>query len=307
MSEVREIRMEDENGNIYYPHNTGEVTFLKDGRTVQEFFDNGGDIRGSVTIEGGTELKALAVKRTMTEKEYKSVFGIIGIGSNGKPSAQIRLENTTDSNIVGIGITETGFVPSISDDITLGSNISVWKSLYTLGGRIYHTATVGANGSYVIEPQEGKQLIFNVTSADGLKVNQIKMYASDNGERGIIPAINGVTSLGSNDFRFSDIWLNQFSKSENGYTKLPNGFILQWGTITMGQGFQYATYPISFPNKTLFCDATVIFNVTSNNNGAVNTAFANAIPSSVSQSQITLHQLSGSTNTYRVAWFAIGH
>ena len=43
--------------------------------------------------------------------------------------------------------------------------------------------------------------------------------------------------------------LNGFSKTTNGYTKLPNGFILQWGSVTVN-ATQGATvmFPIQFPS-----------------------------------------------------------
>lgn len=39
-----------------------------------------------------------------------------------------------------------------------------------------------------------------------------------------------------------------FSKNVNGYTKLPNGFILQWGEVFIGNGATAnLTFPIVFP------------------------------------------------------------
>jgi hypothetical protein len=87
MSEVREIRMEDENGNIYYPHNTGEVTFLNDGRTIQEFFDNGGTIGGPLVTN--------RVERVIPANTIEHGYGL-GIGlksANGLDKMELVLGN----------------------------------------------------------------------------------------------------------------------------------------------------------------------------------------------------------------------
>ncbi len=48
---------------------------------------------------------------------------------------------------------------------------------------------------------------------------------------------------------FTDIFLGAFAKTESGYTKLPNGMILQWGK-TLGSHDVY--YPIAFPNACIW-------------------------------------------------------
>ena len=63
---------------------------------------------------------------------------------------------------------------------------------------------------------------------------------------------------------WSNIFLDGVSKNTNGYTKLPNGMILQWGIAEGRIGdFITVTLPIAFPNKILICGATVSKNMTS--------------------------------------------
>ena len=64
----------------------------------------------------------------------------------------------------------------------------------------------------------------------------------------------------------------QCSKAQNGYTKLPNGLILQWGSITEGVAGERA-FPIAFPNIVL----AVIAGNTNAQGSAVDNAFAYAI------------------------------
>nr|DAK14608.1 MAG TPA: tailspike protein [Caudoviricetes sp.] len=52
----------------------------------------------------------------------------------------------------------------------------------------------------------------------------------------------------------------QAQKADNGYLKLPNGLILQWGKVASGwpgEGFYTVTFPIAFPNKCLNTQVTV--------------------------------------------------
>lgn len=65
----------------------------------------------------------------------------------------------------------------------------------------------------------------------------------------------------------------QCSKAQNGYMKLPNGLILQWGSITGGGVAGERAFPIAFPNIVL----AVIAGNTDAQGAAVDNAFAYAI------------------------------
>lgn len=65
----------------------------------------------------------------------------------------------------------------------------------------------------------------------------------------------------------------QCSKAQNGYTKLPNGLIFQWGSITGGGVAGERAFPIAFPNIVL----AVIAGNTDAQGNAVDNAFAYAI------------------------------
>lgn len=64
-------------------------------------------------------------------------------------------------------------------------------------------------------------------------------------------------NIGSTNVPWDNIFLTGSSKSTNGYTKLPNGMILQWGTKTVNVAvndsgtsfFSTITFPIEFPTK----------------------------------------------------------
>lgn len=98
-------------------------------------------------------------------------------------------------------------------------------------------------------------------------------YATDNaGSDNVIVADNGhawrftgASPLSSVDAITADALprLSQFasSRSTNGYTKLPNGFIIQWGTVTIGSSGTNITLPITFPTA---C-TSVLASCTTNN------------------------------------------
>ena len=62
---------------------------------------------------------------------------------------------------------------------------------------------------------------------------------------------SGAVDLGSSDVLFGDLYLNGFNRASNGYTKLPNGLILQWGKVNVYFGggnnsYIYGLLPIAF-------------------------------------------------------------
>ena len=66
-----------------------------------------------------------------------------------------------------------------------------------------------------------------------------------------------ITNLGSDNKRWKDVWVGSYSKNDNGYTKLPNGLIMQWATLNLPPTDETSIYlPISFPNKILSMYAT---------------------------------------------------
>lgn len=81
----------------------------------------------------------------------------------------------------------------------------------------------------------------------------------------ISPISNGEMDFGLPNYTFKDIYLNGVSKNTNGYTKLPNGIIMQWGSIRTaltsdGQNVTGTiTLPIQFPNACRFAEGRPTF------------------------------------------------
>lgn len=64
----------------------------------------------------------------------------------------------------------------------------------------------------------------------------------------ITPTTWGGLRLGTSTLPFAELFIGNFSTLENGYTKLPNGMILQWGRFS---GTGDVVFPMTFPNACL--------------------------------------------------------
>lgn len=69
--------------------------------------------------------------------------------------------------------------------------------------------------------------------------------------------------LGTSENPWNDIFIKGVSKSQNGYTKLPNGLIMQWlyvgGSLSQGKGVVEGNLPMTFPNSYLSIFANVTY------------------------------------------------
>lgn len=103
---------------------------------------------------------------------------------------------------------------------------------------------------------------------------------------------------------------NQFlgsttGNSANGYYKLPNGLILQWGseTVSNASGGTSITFPTSFATAVYSIQLTIQKNTSTGQGGSARSAFVN--PGSETTTAFTAKLVSGDA-TNDVYWFAIG-
>lgn len=106
-------------------------------------------------------------------------------------------------------------------------------------------------------------------------------------------AIDGVSALGG-----SSEFMN--SKASNGYQKLPNGLIIQWGGLTSsGSADVLATFPIAFPNNVL--QVSVCANQGNSN------AYANLSGMSKTGVNIAAYAGGGARTVSVVSFIAVGY
>lgn len=102
--------------------------------------------------------------------------------------------------------------------------------------------------------------------------------------------------LGSDDYRWKDVWVGDFLKADSGYTKLPNGLILQWGkttTVNTPATPGWTVFPIVFPNNCF----TVVCSIIDYN--PVNISVR-------ATSKLGFNHV-GSVNNAPILWIAIGY
>lgn len=162
-----------------------------------------------------------------------------------------------------------------------------------------------------VDKVEGKGLSTNdYTTTDKQEVAKVK----DKADKSVVDAIftNGITPtslnaiLGSEQFPFKDIFVSGINKSENGYTKVTNGYILQFGTlravIPVGgvQDFGFVNLPIIFPNAFL----SVSGNMTPVDGVTWATSQPNLKKDGNARMRVVAYGVAG--KEYEISWMAIG-
>lgn len=136
----------------------------------------------------------------------------------------------------------------------------------------------------------------------------------------IYPNTRGEETLGNLEWTWKDIFLSGVGAGQTGYTKLPNGFILQWGLtdIPIPPTDKEAlainvTLPVTFPTKNLVTWGQVV-NLVSQSGGAYKASFYSVISNVVDRSTLWLYArtsnvsiLTPSDTALKVYWFALGH
>ena len=130
----------------------------------------------------------------------------------------------------------------------------------------------------------------------------------------LYPTLNDTVSLGNSSLRWKDVYLTGVSKSTNGYTKLPNGMIMQWGTVDMSIDqnsvvTQQVTLPVVYSNKILSCFANAMWNNTDNSSGWTDNLITQCSTIAKSNITIVVRNLSETSGfkTYKINWMTLGH
>ena len=120
---------------------------------------------------------------------------------------------------------------------------------------------------------------------------------------------NSMSSVYANDFYFG-----QYSKNQPGYTKLPNGLIMQWGILNMDinppDSFSFdVILPIAFPTETLYCSGNVNYNFTKDNDHYIE--HINVSIQTLGSDRLRIKGrdvgVLDTASRFQVHWFAIGY
>lgn len=142
----------------------------------------------------------------------------------------------------------SAILPFVNGDISIGSQYYKFLDQY-LSGDSFATRHVGGNNS------QDKRYRISIDDDSNFAIQKIK---NDGTWLYNILQENGNNSVTIN---MNDLYFGSFSKTTNGYNKLPNGLIIQWGyflvTDVDNSAARYVNFPLQFPNKCF----TVVGNV----------------------------------------------
>lgn len=168
-----------------------------------------------------------------------------------------------------------------------------------------------ASGGTITGPLKANEILLNTSEKYGFKYDGATslIMSVANAERyqfghdGIHPLWTNDLSLGMQSRTWKDIWLGTFSKDTAGYTKLPNGMILQWGNggFSVGQSSNTLTFPIAFPNK------CVVVNCNLTGSSTVNPIDCMYSIGNVTQHYFDVHYNKPRNEYQGVSWIAIGY
>lgn len=139
-----------------------------------------------------------------------------------------------------------------NDGKTVESQLADFMNFLNNGGKIGNLTLYTDEAGFQTVQGTGTHIRFCSDGGGSLASCQI-VIGNDNGQRLMRPITSQAKQidLGSVAYPFKDLYLGTFATTDNGYTKLPNGLILQWGTNTIPastEGFT-VTFPIAYPTK----------------------------------------------------------
>lgn len=135
---------------------------------------------------------------------------------------------------------EGGIYPYATDKYNQGNAQFKWSEVW--GKKACFDRFIRRTTATTI--QHGQTAAFGIESSD--ESDKITVGVGLFGvNKTLYPGQTKDYDLGTTDYRWRDLWLGNYDKSRNGYTRLPNGMIMQWGYIT-NAGSGVITFPVAF-------------------------------------------------------------
>jgi hypothetical protein len=170
----------------------------------------------------------LAIKRLGQAQTILTDTGAANAYAAANTPALTALPSTGFIQRISIAHANTGAATYAPDGLTA-------KPIYGLG----------------LQPLQGGELVVN-----GIATMMYVVAPAVNGGNGawiLLECTGGALQIPPATQSGQAVNLGQFSASPaaNGYQKLPNGLIIQWGTVGTSNGSATITFPIAFPNAVL--------------------------------------------------------
>lgn len=303
-----QIKTQFENGNfIIQTDNIAKIDNRINCKLDPKFTDNNGEFELQITLLKNNEIKSLfAIDLIVLEGSIKE--------EKVSEENVVTIIKELDYKIVEAINTRNSLVESIEsgniNDISAKAND--WENFKENGGEINGNLKLNAGALTA-------RGIASIDSELGLTSKDKKIWfgelAASGGEIAFRPqkADIGTINLGWKGFEFKDLWLEGHSKTANGYSKLPNGLIMQWGNITLsGSGHQgvaktdsVINFPIQFPGGLFVINSTA----NANENDYAKVVQHGIIRTGTSNSSFKPYATIQSTTAWRIEinWIAIGY
>lgn len=238
--------------------------------------------------------------RTSNEIDRENRFDIVEANAN---SLIEEMQNTIDSNI------GTEVIEARKDKAKLGlrlddietQSVENTNSIENILQELINC--IKKDGSIPFENGQDKGIKIGEIARITVEGNNILIHNRSNGLHSLQLTNDGHFLLseggkiGSGNYPISELWLGERSITENGYSKLPNGLIIQWGRGMVSESNSGAyNFPIAFPNDCLAIGLSGSWNSTRDyflRMGRV--------------SKSTYGQYSSSVEHNEVSWMAIGY
>ena len=242
-------------------------------------------------LQDGTRIYGTASVDTQINVNTNLTVNGVSIVYTGNTTTlpTITLANTGSLTIGNSTTTQTASVISVANStgnvqitpgtVSINATGTVNAASYTIGTTlvantlgVYHTGTVNAASHTV-----GTNLIANTL---GVYHTGTVNAASHTVGTGVVANSSGIYSNAGFNSTVNTFTLGTSSIAANGYTRLPNGLLMQWGTQTASVNSSTtatATFPIAFPTTLYSVSVMVLQAGTAADASVANTANTTAI------------------------------
>lgn len=225
------------------------------------------------------------------------------------------MQETAKLKLKKPGVNDYVNIEDLNDNMDIIEQfLSAWKEFKEAGGVI--------NGPIDLKNQALIESYANGISfmKKGVDKSKVQVLSTDILNM-LAPTNTNAMDLGGEFNTWRDLFLSGVGATQNGYIKLPNGFILQWGlteipipsTGDRESLSQDIIMPVTFPTKGIVAWSQVV-NLTSLTGGAYKASFFNLIPNLKDRSTIWLYARTSNANiltptdtALKAYWFALGH
>lgn len=295
------------NAYVYTPSNTSyPVSYVAGDRYV--FMANFSNT-GAATLNVNS-LGAVAIKKNSSS----GLVALSGTEIQSGTAAFVFYDGTSFELLNPIPAAVAGYLPLAGGSMTGAINFAQASNLASAS-----TTNIGAAaGNYINITGTTGITAFDTVQAGTLRILNFvsSLTLTNNSTSLILPGAANITttagdvaefiSLGSGNWKcinYTSQVVSASSATSNGYTTLPGGVILQWGSFTANSsGFTNLSFPKTFPNA--------VFSFSGTLNGSspiVDNVVANLSSASTSSIPVAVINNTGTPQTLPISWIATGN